>query len=147
MVAPSRVVMSTAPCCTKKLLCKKYALLKKTSSQEAHLFLYTNYERTTTVPLLTILLLLYGLYVLPTMLRYERALLLYHHCCMYAYRCRCIIPTKLCCMACTYCQQCCDTSALYCCTTTAVCMRTAVDASYPQNSRRHGLYVRPILQQ
>ena len=70
LVAPSRVVIPTAPCCTKKLLCKKYMLLEKTCSQKAHSrFLYTNYECTTAVPLL---LLLYGLYVLRTILRYER---------------------------------------------------------------------------
>ena len=45
--------------------------------------------------------LLYGLYVLPTMLRYERTLyclLLYYRyycCCMYAYRCKCITPTNI----------------------------------------------------
>ena len=34
-----------------------------------------------------------------------------------------------------------------CCTITTECVRTAVNnASYPQNSRRHGLYVLPILQ-
>ena len=51
------------------------------------------------------------------------ALLLYHYCCM----------------ACTYCQQCCDTSAhstgvppLL-----AVCIRTAVNVPHPQNSRCH----------
>ena len=29
LVASSRAIISTAPCCAKKLLCKKYALLKK----------------------------------------------------------------------------------------------------------------------
>ena len=51
-----------------------------------------HYYRTTTIPLL-----LYGLYVLPTMLRYERTLYCCTttQCCMYTYRCKCIIPTKL----------------------------------------------------
>ena len=49
---------------------------KHPSSQQAHhLSLYPNYERTTAVLLL--LLLLNGLYVLPTVLQYERAL----YCC------------------------------------------------------------------
>ena len=39
MVAPSRVTISTAPCCTKKLLCKKYALLKKTEQPKSSKFL------------------------------------------------------------------------------------------------------------
>ena len=81
------LVMSTAPCCTKKLLCKKYALLKKTSSQQVQpLSLYPNYERFADVPLL-----LYDLYVLSIMLRYERAL----HCCMYTFCRECTTPTKL----------------------------------------------------
>ena len=58
---PPRVIWTT-PRCTKKLICKKYA---------HNLSLYRNYERATAVPLI---LLLYGLYILPTMLRYERAL-------------------------------------------------------------------------
>ena len=66
MVAPSRVIISTAPCCTKKLLCKKYALLKKTKQPKSSSFL--------------------PVHQLPA-----------HY---YYY----------CCMACTYCQQCCDTS-------------------------------------
>ena len=64
LVAPSRVIISTAPCCTKKLLSKKYALLEKKK------------QPTSSSSLLV-----------------PQTMLLYY-----------------CCMACTYCQQCCDTS-------------------------------------
>ena len=92
LVAPSRVVIPTAPCCTKKLLCKKYVLLKKTSSQKAHhRFLYTNYECTTAVPLYCwCMACTYCQQFCDTSVH-----LLYHHCCMYTYRCKCITSTKL----------------------------------------------------
>ena len=108
IVAPSRVIISAAPCCIKELLCKKCALLKK---KQAAKKLISSCTPTTS------------------------ALLLYHYLLYY------------CCMACTYCQQCCDTSVHSTVVPPLLCVRTAVIASYPQNSRRHSLYVLPILQQ
>ena len=85
------------------IVCKKYSLLEKpitkqpASSSSALIVSQLREHCTAAVPLL-----LYGLYVLPTiiMLRYERAL-------------------------------------YYCCTTTAVCIRTAVNVPHAQNSRCH----------
>ena len=96
VLAPSRVIISTAPCCTEKLLFKKYALLKKTKQPKsssslpvhqlrAHCYCTTTYHTTAVWPVRT---------ANNAAIR-APTLLLYHHCCMYTYRCKCIIPTKL----------------------------------------------------
>ena len=63
---------STAPFSTKKLLCKKYALLKKTKQPKSSPSLLVYQLRGAHYYCTTTILLLYCLYVLPTMLRYER---------------------------------------------------------------------------
>ena len=98
MVAPSRVIISAALCCTKKL--QKICALEK--KQAAKKLIISSCTPTTSA------LLLYHYYttaVWPVRTVSNAAiraytLLLYHDCCMY--------------------------------------VRTAVNASYPQNSRRHG---------
>ena len=96
LVVRSRVIISTAPCCTKKLLCKKYTLLKKTKQpksslsllvhqQRAHYYCTTTYYTTSGCPTRTANNAAVRAYTL----------LLYHHCCMYTYCFKYIMPTKL----------------------------------------------------
>ena len=62
-MAPSRVIISTAPRCTKKLLCKKYALLKKNKQPKSSSSLLVHQLRAHYFCTTTTILLLYGLYV------------------------------------------------------------------------------------
>ena len=153
-MAPSRVIISTAPCCTKKLLCKKYVLLKKTTKQpktSSSLLVHQLRAHYYTVPLL---------YYCCNLMSRMNGKKTHTHThppredqCEWHRMTRmtgpdCVVMCNLINththMACTYCQKCCDTSVH---STTAVCIRTAVNALHPQNSRRHVLYVLPILQQ
>ena len=95
---PPRAIISTAPGCTKELLCQKYALLKKNKQPTRSLSLIVSqlrahYRCTTT----TTTAVWPGHTANNTAIRARTLLLLlYHHCCcMYTYRRECTTPTKL----------------------------------------------------